>query len=63
MEHKRTVTSLAFVLLSLGGLFAQEIPIASGGIVTVTNSSVAQGVNETFINLELSVTQTQLLVI
>jgi len=86
MKHKKTITSMAFLLLGLGGLHAQESPTASGGEATGTggtasysvgqvvyttntgtNGSVAQGVqqpyeiyttvgiNETSINLELSV--------
>ena len=86
MKHKKTFMSAAFVLLGLGGLYAQESPIATGGEATGTggtasysvgqivyttatgsNGSVAQGVqqpyeiqvvtgvNETSINLEMSV--------
>jgi hypothetical protein len=86
MKHKKTITSIAFLLLGLGGLHAQESPTATGGKATGTggtasytvgqvvyttntgaNGSVVQGVqqpfeistavgiNETGINLELSV--------
>ena len=86
MKHKKTITSVAFLLLGLGGLQAQEAVTATGGeatgtggtasytvgqvfytTATGTNGSVAQGiqqafeisvtlgVNETAINLELSV--------
>jgi hypothetical protein len=86
MKHKKTITSVAFLLLGLGGLQAQESPTAAGGeatgtggsssysvgqvvytTATGTNGSVAQGVqqpfeisvttgiNETTINLEMSV--------
>jgi len=86
MKHKKTITSIAFLLLGLGGLHAQESPTATGGeatgtggtasysvgqvvytTATGTNGSVPQGVqqpyeisttvgiNETAINLELSV--------
>jgi len=86
MKHKKTITSMAFLLLGLGGLHAQQSPTATGGEATGTggtasysvgqvvyttntgtNGSVAQGVqqpyeisttvgiNETSINLELSV--------
>ena len=86
MKHKKTITSIAFLLLGFGGLHAQESPTATGGEATGTggtasysvgqvvyttntgtNGSVAQGVqqpyeisttvgiNETTINLELSV--------
>ena len=86
MIHKKTIASVAFLLLGLGGLQAQESPTATGGdatgtggtasysvgqvvytTATGTNGSVAQGVqqpyeisttvgvNETTINLELSV--------
>lgn len=86
MKHKKTITSVAFLLLGLGGLQAQEAVTATGGEATGTggtasytvgqvvcttaigtNGSVAQGVqqpyeisttvgiNETTINLELSV--------
>ena len=86
MKHKKTITSVAFLLLGLGGLHAQQSSTATGGEATGTggtasysvgqvvyttasgtNGSVAQGVqqpyeisttvgiNETSINLELSV--------
>ncbi len=86
MKHKKTITSVAFILFGLGGLHAQESVNGSGGEATGaggtvsytvgqvvyttntgTNGSVAQGVqqpfeisttvgvNETTINLELSV--------
>ena len=86
MKHKKSITSIAFLLLGLGGLHAQQSPTAAGGEATGTggtasysvgqvvyttntgtNGSVAQGVqqpfeisttvgiNETTINLELSV--------
>lgn len=86
MKHKKTITSVAFLLLGLGGLHAQETVIPTGGEATGTggtasysvgqvvyttntgtNGSVAQGVqqpfeistttgiNETSINIELSV--------
>ena len=86
MQHKKTIMSIAFLLLGLGGLNAQESPTAAGGEATGTsgttsysigqvvyttntgsNGNVAQGVqqpyeisttvgiNETTINLEMSV--------
>ena len=86
MKHKKTIRTLAFSLLCLGGLHAQESSTAAGGRATGaggttsysvgqvayttntgTNGSVAQGVqqpyeisttvgiDETSINLELSV--------
>jgi hypothetical protein len=86
MKHKKTITSVAFLLLGLGGLQAQQSPTATGGEATGTggtasysvgqvvyttntgtNGSMAQGVqqpyeisttvgiNETAINLALSV--------
>ena len=86
MKQKKTFMSIAFLLLGLGGLHAQESPTAAGGeatgtggtasysvgqvvytTATGTNGSVAQGVhqpyeistvvgiNETTIQLELSV--------
>ena len=86
MKHKKTFISVAFLLLGLGGLQAQESVNGSGGEATGavgtasysvgqvvyttntgTNGSVAQGVqqpyeisttvgiNETSINLEMSV--------
>jgi len=86
MKLKKTMTSVAFLLLGLGGLHAQESLTATGGEATGTggtasysvgqvvyttntgtNGSVAQGVqqpyeisttvgiNETSINLEMSV--------
>ena len=86
MKHKKTITSIAFLLLELGGLHAQEAVTTTGGEATGTggtasytvgqvvystnigtNGSMAQGVqqpyeisttvgiNETSINLALSV--------
>jgi hypothetical protein len=86
MKHKKTITSVAFLLLGLGGLHAQESPTSTGGeatgtggtasysigqvvytTATGTNGSVEQGIqqpfeistvlgiNETTVNLELSV--------
>jgi hypothetical protein len=86
MRQKKTITSIAFLLLGIGGLHAQESPTATGGEATGaggaasysvgqvvyttntgTNGSVAQGVqqpfeisttigiNETSINLEMSI--------
>ncbi len=86
MKQRKTITSVAFLLLGLGGLNAQEVKTSSGGEATGTggtasytvgeviytsnrgtNGSVTQGVqqpfgitttlgiNETTINLELSV--------
>jgi hypothetical protein len=86
MNHKNTMMSVAFLLLGIGGLQAQESPTATGGEATGaggtasysvgqvvytsaagTNGSVSQGVqqpyeisttvgiNETSINLEMSV--------
>ena len=85
MKHRKTIASVAFLLLGLGGLHAQESSTAAGGDATGiggsssytvgqvvyttntgTNGSLAQGVhqpyeisttlgiNETTINLELS---------
>lgn len=86
MKNKKTIASVVFLLLGLGGLHAQESPTATGGEATGTggtgsysvgqivyttstgtNGIVAQGVqqpfeisttvgiNETAINLDLSV--------
>jgi hypothetical protein len=86
MKHNQTITSMAFLLLGLGGLHAQQTVTTTGDEATGTggtasysvgqvvyttntgtNGSVAQGVqqpyeisttvgiNETTINLELSV--------
>ena len=86
MKYKKTITNVVFLLLGLGGLYAQETVTTTGGEATGTggkasysvgqvvytanigtNGSVAQGVqqpyeistttgvNETAINLELSV--------
>lgn len=86
MKHKKSMMSIAFLLLGLGGLHAQESATAAGGeatgatgtvsysvgqtvytTATGTNGSVAQGVqqpyeisvvtgiNETTINLGMSV--------
>jgi len=86
MKHKKTIASIAFLFLGLGGLHAQQTITTTGGEATGTggtasytvgqvvyitntgtNGSVAQGVqqpyeisttvgiNETSINLELSV--------
>lgn len=34
MKHKKTITSVAFLLLGLGGLHAQESPTTAGGEAT-----------------------------
>ena len=39
MIHKKTITSVAFLLLGLGGLYAQETVPATGGDATGTGGS------------------------
>ena len=86
MKHKKTIVSISFLLLSIGGLHAQESSTAAGGeatgtggtvsysvgqvvytTATGTNGSISQGVqqpyeiyvttgvNQTAINLEMTV--------
>ena len=46
MKHKKTITSIAFLLLGLGGLHAQEIPTATGGEATGTGGTVSYSVGQ-----------------
>jgi hypothetical protein len=46
MKHKKTITSVAFLLLGLGGLHAQESPTASGGDATGSGGTVAYSVGQ-----------------
>ncbi|MEX0812328.1 MAG: T9SS type A sorting domain-containing protein [Chitinophagales bacterium] len=46
MKHKKTITSVAFLLLGLGGLNAQESPTASGGDATGSGGTVAYSVGQ-----------------
>ena len=39
MKHKKTITSIAFLLLGLGGLYAQESPTTAGGEATGTGGT------------------------
>jgi hypothetical protein len=41
MKHKKTITIVVFLLLSLGGLHAQENPTAAGGDATGTGGSAS----------------------
>jgi len=61
MKHKNTITSVAFILLGLGGLHAQESPTATGGEATGTGGtssySIGQVVYTTNTGTNGSVTQ------
>jgi Secretion system C-terminal sorting domain len=46
MKHKKTITSIAFLLLGLGGLHAQESPTATGGEVTGTGGTASYSVGQ-----------------
>ena len=46
MKHKKTLTSVAFLLLSLGGLHAQENAVAAGGEATGPGGSVSYSVGQ-----------------
>jgi hypothetical protein len=61
VKHKKTITSIAFLLLGLGGLHAQESPTATGGEATgaggTASYSVGQVVYTTNTGTNGSVTQ------
>lgn len=46
MKHKKTIASVSFLLLSLGGLQAQESPTATGGDATGSGGTVAYSVGQ-----------------
>ena len=46
MKHKKTITSVAFLLLGLGGLHAQESPTAAGGDATGTGGTASYSVGQ-----------------
>jgi len=46
MKHKKTITSVAFLLLGLGGLQAQESPTATGGEATGTGGTASYSVGQ-----------------
>jgi hypothetical protein len=46
MKHKKTITSVAFLLFGLGGLHAQESANASGGDATGSGGTVAYSVGQ-----------------
>lgn len=46
MKHKKTMTSVAFLLLGLGGLQAQESANTSGGDATGSGGTVAYSVGQ-----------------
>ena len=46
MKNKNTITSIAFLLLGLGGLHAQESPTAAGGEATGPGGSVSYSVGQ-----------------
>ncbi len=47
MKHKKTITIIAFLLLGLGGLHAQESPTATGGEATGTSGTASYTVGQT----------------
>jgi hypothetical protein len=46
MKHKKTITSVVFILLGLGGLHAQESPTAAGGDATGAGGSSSYTVGQ-----------------
>ena len=46
MKHKKTITSITFLLLGLGGLNAQENPTASGGEATGAGGTASYSVGQ-----------------
>ncbi len=46
MKYNKTITSMAFILLGLGGLQAQESPTATGGEATGTGGTVSYSVGQ-----------------
>lgn len=46
MRHLKTITNLAFSLLCLGGLYAQESPIAAGGEATGSGGTISYSVGQ-----------------
>jgi hypothetical protein len=46
MKHKKTITSVAFLLLGIGGLHAQETPAATGGEATGTGGTASYSVGQ-----------------
>jgi hypothetical protein len=46
MKHKKTITSVAFLLLGLGGLHAQESPTSTGGDATGAGGSSSYSVGQ-----------------
>jgi hypothetical protein len=46
MKHKKTITSITFLLLGLGGLYAQESPTTAGGEATGTGGTASYSVGQ-----------------
>jgi len=46
MKHKKTMTSVAFLLLGLGGLHAQESPTAAGGEATGSGGTASYSIGQ-----------------
>jgi len=46
MKHKKTIASIAFVLLSLGGVYAQEVVNSGGGEATGTGGEVSYSIGQ-----------------
>ena len=46
MKHKKTIFSVAFLLLGLGGLHAQESPTATGGEATGVGGSASYSIGQ-----------------
>jgi len=46
MQHKKTIMSIAFLLLGLGGLHAQESPTAAGGEATGTSGTTSYSIGQ-----------------
>mgnify|MGYP000474435928 CR=1 FL=1 len=46
MKHKKTITSVVFVLLGLGGLHAQENAVTTGGEATGAGGTASYSVGQ-----------------
>ncbi|MCF6364813.1 MAG: T9SS type A sorting domain-containing protein [Bacteroidales bacterium] len=46
MKQKKTITYIAFLLLGIGGLHAQESPVAAGGKATGAGGTVSYSVGQ-----------------
>ena len=56
MKHKKTITSIAFLLLGLGGLHAQEALPATGGEATGAGGSSSYTVGQVVYTTDTTIT-------